>query len=178
MKLNKVFLALVIGASITSGAVMAANQGQGTITFKGSIIDAPCSISFQDANQTVELGQISKVGLLNSGSSVPRDFSITLEQCDVSAVGKKAKIAFTGISAANSTDLLAVSASAGDVGVAITDELANSIAINGTGWDSQPLVAGDNVLRFKAMLKTTSVAKPTINEGDFTGRANFALTYL
>lgn len=39
----------------------AADQGHGTVTFTGSIIDAPCSIAPESIDQTVNLGQISNV---------------------------------------------------------------------------------------------------------------------
>ncbi|KFB99291.1 hypothetical protein GTGU_04294 [Trabulsiella guamensis ATCC 49490] len=94
-------------------------------------------------------------------------------------MGKKAHAAFTGVTAG--TDLLAVSASAGDVGVRLTSDLGTNIAINGPAWQSGNLVQGDNVLHFKAMLKTIAPAAPatvTVNEGDFTGQANFTLSYL
>ncbi|MDS4039440.1 fimbrial protein [Citrobacter amalonaticus] len=175
---SKVLFAILSVISISSAY---ADKGQGDITFKGSIIDAPCSISFQDANQTVQLGQISKVALINSGSSVARDFSITLEQCDASVLTKKANVKFTGTLASGSTELLAVSTAAGDVGIGLTDEMGNKIAINGTGYNSAPLHVGDNELKFKAMLKTvsgTTGTTPTVNESAFTGVAHFTLDYI
>lgn len=62
-------------AAMLSGAVMAnanaADQGHGKVTFTGSIIDAPCSISPDSIDQTVSLGQISNAALANSGTSTP-----------------------------------------------------------------------------------------------------------
>ena len=63
-------------AAMLSGAVMAnanaADQGHGKVTFTGSIIDAPCSISPDSIDQTVSLGQISNACLLYTSPS-PRD---------------------------------------------------------------------------------------------------------
>ena len=80
MKLNKIVMALVLAFSTVSGA-QAADQGHGKVTFTGSIIDAPCSITPQSIDQTVDLGQISKEALLSGGKSTPRNFSIGLENC-------------------------------------------------------------------------------------------------
>lgn len=67
MKLNKIVMALVLAFSTVSGA-QAADQGHGKVTFTGSIIDAPCSITPQSIDQTVDLGQISKEALLSGGN--------------------------------------------------------------------------------------------------------------
>lgn len=54
MKLNKTILAagLVLGFASMANA---ADQGHGTVTFTGSIIDAPCSIAPESIDQTVNL---------------------------------------------------------------------------------------------------------------------------
>ena len=36
-----------------------ANQGSGKITFKGEVIDAPCSIAPGDEDQTINLGEVA-----------------------------------------------------------------------------------------------------------------------
>ncbi|PVF11448.1 fimbria A protein, partial [Yersinia pestis] len=64
--------------SLSAFAANAADQGKGKVTFTGSIIEAPCSITSEAADQVVELGQISTTSLANMGSSEPRSFSIGL----------------------------------------------------------------------------------------------------
>ncbi len=61
MKLNKLMLATAIAFSTASVAHAAPtpNQGSGTVTFSGEIIDAPCSITPDSVDQTVPMGQIS-----------------------------------------------------------------------------------------------------------------------
>ncbi|MGP2706387.1 fimbrial protein, partial [Serratia marcescens] len=81
MKLNKIMLTAVLAFGVSSLA-HAADQGHGKVTFTGSIIDAPCSISPETVDQTVDMGQVSNVALKNGGKSAPRQFDIKLEQCD------------------------------------------------------------------------------------------------
>ncbi|MHA3276947.1 fimbrial protein, partial [Yersinia pseudotuberculosis] len=42
--------------SLSAFAANAADQGKGKVTFTGSIIEAPCSITSEAADQVVELG--------------------------------------------------------------------------------------------------------------------------
>lgn len=107
MKLNKIVMALVLAFSTVSGA-QAADQGHGKVTFTGSIIDAPCSITPQSIDQTVDLGQISKEALLSGGKSTPRNFSIGLENCSFGspATKNKVQVTFTGMESAAKNGLL------------------------------------------------------------------------
>ncbi|WP_332459523.1 fimbrial protein, partial [Serratia marcescens] len=82
MKLNKIMMAAVLAFGVASVA-HAKDQGHGTVTFKGAIIDAPCSITPETVDQTVNLGQISNVALKNGGQSSPKNFVIKLENCEL-----------------------------------------------------------------------------------------------
>ena len=85
--MKKLFL-LALVSSAMSTSVFAADMGHGKVNFKGSIIDAPCSISPDSIDQTVELGQISNMALVDGGKSSPRSFDIALENCDITALEK------------------------------------------------------------------------------------------
>lgn len=95
MKFSKIALAMGFGLVMASGmanadadtpaqGAAAGSQGHGTVHFKGEIIDAPCSISPDTADQTVDLGQVSNSALKDNGKSVPVPFNIKLQNCDVS----------------------------------------------------------------------------------------------
>lgn len=56
MKLNKISVVSGLSCVLANGAAFAAEQGQGTVTFKGSIVDSPCSIPPETASQTVDMG--------------------------------------------------------------------------------------------------------------------------
>ncbi len=59
-------LGVVFAFSLCSVA-NAADQGQGVVNFKGTVIDAPCGIAPESADQTIDFGQISKSHLTAGG---------------------------------------------------------------------------------------------------------------
>ncbi|MDW7590685.1 fimbrial protein [Providencia sp. 2023EL-00965] len=91
--MKKIILAtLISGAMSVSAFAVESNQGHGKVTFKGEIIDAPCSISSDSIDQTVDLGQIANSVLANGGASSPKQFTIELEDCVFPAGGGNDKV--------------------------------------------------------------------------------------
>lgn len=169
MKLNKT----VIAACLAFGAISAANaadMGHGTVTFKGSIIEAPCSISSDSVDQTVQLGQISAAALAAGGESLPKTFKIKLDNCELGAL-KNVTTTFTG--AAGAGDRLGVTGTAKGASIALTDG-ANNVIKLGTASLPQTLQDGNNELVLSAYLKGDGA---TVTPGDFTGVTNFTLSY-
>lgn len=175
MNFKKVALASVMGLVLTASA-QAADQGHGKVTFTGSIIDAPCSINPDSIDQTVNLGQVSNVALKangNTGTSVPRNFEIKLENCDTTTL-KSVKTTFTGAEGAN----------AGSLGITGTAKGASIILTNGDGEqlklgdasEAHMLQNGNNTLLFSAYLKGDG-ASATVTPGDFSAVADFTLAY-
>lgn len=167
-------------AAIVTGSLMAnayaVDQGHGKVTFTGSIIDAPCSINPDSIDQTVSLGQVSNVALKakgNTGTSVPRNFEIKLENCDITTL-KSVETTFTGAEGAN----------AGSLGITGTAKGASIILANGDGEqiklgdasEAHELAEGSNTLLFSAYLQGDG-ASATVTPGDFTAIADFTLAY-
>lgn len=176
MKLNKIMLASVMAFGVVAGA-QAAGNGAGTVTFTGSIIDAPCSITPETVDQTVELGQISKAQLETAnktGTSNPRPFQIKLENCDTATL-KTVTTTFTGASSQYDKDLLGMTGTATGASIAITDGSGKKIAL-GQATDAQTLQDGNNTLSFAAFLQGGG-ASATINPGEFQSIADFSLAY-
>ncbi|MDY0969675.1 fimbrial protein [Siccibacter turicensis] len=176
MNFKKFALAAAVSMTMVAGMANAADQGHGKITFTGSIIDAPCSINPDSIDQTVEMGQISNVALKagsNTGTSIPRNFEIKLENCDITTL-KSVKTTFTG--AEGGTD--------GSLGVTGTAKGASIILTNGDGKQikigeasaARNLQSGNNTLLFSAYLKGDG-ASATVIPGDFTAIADFTLAY-
>ncbi|MBH3000358.1 fimbrial protein [Serratia marcescens] len=170
MKLNKIMLAAAVAFGLSSTAY--ADQGHGKVTFTGAIIDAPCSISPESIDQTVEMGQISKVALQNGGKSTPRNFSIDLENCSFEAGNNKVTATFTGME--SESGLLGIHGSASGAGIAITDGAGTVIEL-GQPTKEQELQAGNNTLSFAAYVQ--GEAASDIIEGDFQAVADFTLAY-
>lgn len=174
MKFNKLVLAAaVLLGTITS--VQAADEGSGVVRFTGSIIDAPCSIDPNSADQAIELGAVSSVALVDGGNSVPKPFEIRLENCSID-VAKTVKTTFNG--AAGEGGLLGITGDASGAGIALTDGNGASIAL-GTASAGQLLSVGasEAILSFSAYLKGNGGAADTIVPGEFSSVANFMLTY-
>lgn len=87
----KSVIAGAVAMAVVSFGVNAAPQGQGKVTFNGTVVDAPCGIDAQSADQSIEFGQVSKVLLNNGGSSTPKNFDIKLTDCDVTNYKKAGK---------------------------------------------------------------------------------------
>lgn len=172
MKLNKLIVAL--GMVMAAGAANAKDEGHGTITFKGAIIDAPCSITAETANQTVELGQISNAALSNGQTSSPKAFFIQLEQCDVGNLGDGVSTSFTGATDANNKSMLGVTGSAKGAGIVITDGSGTPIKLDGTPTTAQKIGDGSNKLSFSAYAQANGAS---VTPGDFSTTADFTLSY-
>ncbi|MGP2980178.1 fimbrial protein [Serratia nevei] len=173
MKLNKIMLAAAVAFGLSSAAY--ANQGQGKVTFTGAIIDAPCSISPESSEQTVDLGQISNVALQNGGQSIPRNFSIDLESCSFEAGSNKVTATFSGMESVAGNGLLGITGNAKGASIAITDGSGAVIEL-GKPTKEQELQAGNNTLSFAAYMQGDG-ASATITEGDFQAVADFTLAY-
>ncbi|AJJ65177.1 fimbrial protein [Yersinia aldovae] len=173
MKLNKTILAagLVLGFASVAHA---ADQGHGTVTFTGSIIDAPCSITPDTVDQTVNLGQISNVALTNGGKSTPRNFLIKLENCDVTTLDT-VTTTFSGSESTAVAGLLGITGVAEGAGIAITDG-SGSVVTLGQPTAGQTLVGPNNTLTFSAYLQG-STASNAVKPGNFYSVADFTLAY-
>jgi len=177
MKLNKLALLLAtmtLGAA--SSASFAANDG-GEITFKGSIIEAPCSITAESANQTVQMDKITKSALKDGGKSAPKTFQIRLTECDLTDAKKNVTATFSGQTSVPQPDLLAFSSGAASgASLAIADSHGNLIKAN-TPSPASKLIYTENVLQFQAYLQGDGQTGGTVVPGDFTTSATFTLNY-
>lgn len=176
MKIKTLVIATLMALGTTSTA-QAAEQGGGTITFTGSIIEAPCTISQDNSDQTVDLGQIANVTLAKSGKSQPRQFTISLENC---ALSTKNTVTTTFTGQKGSDDRLAITGNAKGASIAIVDAAFNEIKL-GTPSVAQSLQDGNNNLVFSAYLQGDVDANDKdvpVVPGEFQAVVNFGLNYL
>ena len=173
MKLNKIMLAAVMTLGTISMA-NAANQGNGSVTFTGSITDAPCSIEPGSLDQTVKLGDIASVQLKKGGKSTPQDILIKLVGCDVSTA-KNVTTTFTGAESETTPGLLAMKGSARGASIAINDVDGKLLPL-GEKSKPQEVEDGQVTLRFSAYLQGDS-ASESVTPGEFSSVADFTLAY-
>jgi len=191
MKINKILLAVALSCSVVSmayadtppdgetGAPTAkiTDQGHGKITFKGSIIDAPCSIkpgNDPDGQQTVNLGAISNASLHDGGTSKPAAFTISLVNCTLDTA-RTVTTTFDG--AAGKTGTLGMTGSAKGASIVITDGSSNIVKL-GEPTAGQQISKGaqEADLVFSAYLQGDG-KDVAIVPGDFQSVANFTLSY-
>ncbi|WP_407196098.1 fimbrial protein [Citrobacter farmeri] len=172
--MNKLFLVAAMASGLTFGTANAADSGHGTITFTGSIIDAPCSITSETANQTVDLNEVSNVALKDGGTSEPKPFFIKLTQCNIETF-KTVKTTFSGAASAGNPDLLGITGTAKGASIAITDGSGTLITL-GQPSKAQTLLEGNNTLEFSAYLQGDG-GSAAIVPGSFQSVADFRLDY-
>lgn len=178
MKLSSIALATMMAVtSLTVVNVQAADSHNGNVTFKGKIIDTPCSVSQDDLAQTIEFGEISKTVLNNGGTSVIKPFDITLRDCSIET-STTANVVFSGGTAAGTDNkLLALNGGASGAGIAIQYS-GEKVSFDGAtaAVSNYNLVNGDNTLSFTSFVqKLPSVTDVTT--GNFESTANFVISY-
>lgn len=180
MRMIKTVMAAAVAVTLVSFGAHA-NQGGGTVTFTGNIVDAPCSINGNDANQVVEMGTISNAAIRN-GSTKVKNFNIRLEGCDLQKYNADGtpvtggtwsgvKVTFTGATAGTNNQYLGV---ADNVGIELTQG-GKPLTI-GTPADKVLLQGGDQTLSFGAQVKAVDATKAIPLE-NFNTVANFAVAY-
>ena len=187
MKLSKLAVAMGLGMSLVCGVANAGgtasgtvtpatgDQGHGHVTFTGSIIDAPCSVSPESSDMEVPLGEVASSALKDGGESKPVTFNIQLQGCDV-VTGKSVQVTWGGASDANASaadNMLGISGNASGAGIKLKDASAKEVVL-GTPTTAQKLLSGNNIIMMSAYLKGDG---QTVVPGDFTGSADFTLSY-
>ncbi|MBY4841048.1 type 1 fimbrial protein [Pantoea sp. DY-15] len=174
MKFNKIVVALGLGVMITASLANAAiSQGGGTVTIKGSIIDAPCSINPGSQDQTIDLGQVSKKQLAAGGKSTPVPFNIKLENCDFTA-GKDVKVTFTAMASEAAPTLIGMTGTVGGASIGLTDGSGKLIKLGQPS--TMTLQSGSNTLSFSAYLQGDGPSA-TITPGVYQSTVDFGLDY-
>lgn len=177
MELKKIVLGVALAMGVATfvqaeeGTVAPTDQGSGSVTFKGSIIDAPCSI-VGNKDQTVEMGQISNSALANGGTSIPANFKIELANCNLADKYKTVSVTFTGAEG-KIENSLGMSKATG-ASIIMQDGASNKIKL-GTPTALQTLANGSNTLSFSAYVQGNP--GETVQLGQFDSTASFTLAY-
>ena len=175
MKLIKTLVTGAVAMALVSFGANAANdQGHGKVTFKGTIINAPCGIAPESADQSIDFGQISKAHLNNGGISIKKDVDIKLVNCDFGdpATGNSVSVAFTGTTV-DTAETLGLSNT--NAVIKMTGQDGKFVQFDGkTPSNTTTLTNGDNTLHYQAWVQKGT---KDVIEGDFTAVANFTLAY-
>lgn len=179
MNIVKTVMAGAVAMTLVSLGANAANQnqGQGAVNFKGTVIDAPCGIAPESADQTIDFGQISKAHLTNGGTSLHKNVDIKLVNCVLADAQKTVTITFSGSNVTDGqSDELGTSGKT-DTVIKMSTAAGDFVTFDGaTPAGAYNLKAGDNTMRYSAWVQKAT-GKAAVTEGDFAAVANFNLTY-
>lgn len=177
MRMNKIMIAAVLSLCGAS----AVNATTGKIAFNGSIVDAPCSISAESLDQTVDMGAISNLALAknsNTGESPMRVVKIQLEECTVNEKGTKdgVQVKFSGPESTYDRESFAIN---GQSGAYIVLTGPDNVKVK-NGVATTPIQNFENnsspVLTFGARIKGGG-ATSVLTLGSFTSALTFELLY-
>ena len=174
MKMIKTVMAGAVAMALVSFGANAANQGSGTVNFKGEIIDAPCGIVPESADQTIDFGQISKAHLNAKGTSVKKDVNIKLVNCEVGAAQKTVQVTFKGNTVDGAKKMLGA-ANTG-AGIVMVGQDGKDVVF-GTATTAVPVMDGNNTLHYQAWVTAADANAPAVTEGAFTAVTDFTLAY-
>ena len=146
------------------------NQGSGKITFKGEVIDAPCSIAPGDEDQTINLGEVADTVLKSGQKSLPVDVTIHLQDCilsDGTNTVDKVKITFSSASVdATDSNLLK--------GVRLVKSDNTNVTLGTPITINFPTTNSYQELNFKARMESLG---RTATPGNVQAQANYVLDY-
>lgn len=176
--MKNIILATLV-SSMMSASALAVDAGSGTVTFSGSIIEAPCSIAPGEENQEVALGQVSNITLDNGGESSAQPFQIKLEGCNLKGDNQVA-VTFKGTEAGTNTGFLQITGDAAGAAVKIMNASGSQIKVNSVA--KQNYVEGNNTLKFQASLIGLELLGANdktipVTPGKFQAVTNFTLAY-
>ena len=181
---KKTLLATAATAALLGpvAAFAAGDMGQGTITFTGSVTEAPCSISAADSNLAIDLGQISKKVLSGTGKfGTPVPVEIHLAGCNFAEdpTSKALQLAKVNVTFPGQTSTTGMIPNTGDAtGVAIQMMNAdNTTAVNfATGSAGTQMHQGNgNMLSLFARIANTGAAGATA--GSVAAKVTYMLDY-
>ncbi|ECA8972704.1 TPA: fimbrial protein [Salmonella enterica] len=93
MKLNMIAGTLALSSVFMAGSVMAAD---GTVHFRGEVVDSTCEVTPETRDQVVDLGKVNRTTFANVGDlAAPTQFSIDLQECPETY--KTATVRFDGV---------------------------------------------------------------------------------
>ncbi|MCM2572814.1 fimbrial protein [Achromobacter xylosoxidans] len=184
---KKTLLATAATAALLGpvAAFAAGDMGQGTITFTGSVTEAPCSISAADSNLAINLGQISKK-ILNGGANkfgTPVPVEIHLAGCNFEEnTDKTLKLSKVNVTFPGQTSTNGMIPSTGDAtGVAIQmmnadNTTAVDFSTTGAGGSvaTQLHQGNGNMLSLFARIASTGTA---VTAGSVAAKVTYMLDY-
>ncbi|EJI6541203.1 fimbrial protein [Salmonella enterica] len=199
---NKLLLAMAVtgmmygvSAYADGGSTPPAKFGSGTVTFRGTITNAPCDIATGDDDLHVDFGQVSYRALKPrdvADDAHAKNFTIHLQNCEFDKgdakpneeapnLMSKVQIAFSGTPATGNKKAF-VSSTDPNLGVQLADAKGGLITPSAapdfdTAGSPIPLNPGDTPLVYTAKLINVGETDGSVKPGLFTIPVNYTLKY-
>lgn len=179
---KKTLLATVTTAALLGpvAAFAAGEMGQGTITFTGSVTEAPCSVSAADTNLAIDLGQVSKnllTGTGKFGTAVPIEIHLT--GCSFAAATgntaaplSKVSVSFPGLT--STTGMVPNTGNATNVAIQMLNRDNTNLNFT-TGSSETEMRNGDGSLQLFARIASNSAT--AAGSGSVTAKVTYMLNY-
>lgn len=179
---KKTLLATVTTAALLGpvAAFAAGEMGQGTITFTGSVTEAPCSVSAADTNLAIDLGQVSKnmlTGTGKFGTAVPIEIHLT--GCSFAAATgntaaplSKVSVSFPGLT--STTGMVPNTGNATNVAIQMLNRDNTNLNFT-TGSSETEMRNGDGSLQLFARIASNSAT--AAGAGSVTAKVTYMLNY-
>ncbi|EGQ2011191.1 fimbrial protein StdA [Salmonella enterica subsp. enterica serovar Infantis] len=197
---NKILLTMAVtgmmyGASAFADPSTPLNFGTGTVTFRGTITNAPCDIATGDDKLDVDFGQVSYRVLKTpdtADDAHAKTFTIHLQNCSFDAnadtqtktdkpfLMSKVQIAFSGTPATGSKKAF-VGATDPNLGVQLTTPTGTIVDPSSApdfskAGDAIQLQSGDTPLTYTAKLMNVGT-DGSVKPGTFSIPVNYTLKY-
>lgn len=171
-------LTLLLFGSSTLSFAKAVDQGHGTVSVNGSIIDTACAIETTDRYQIIHLNTESISEMIHFGEAKPHPFSIRLINCTLSPTDathhREPWSTFsTTFDGPAENGLFKVFGDAAGVGLQISDAAGN-ISIPGEPMPAGDLLTGDMDLKYNIRLMGDG---HTLKAGDYRSIIRFKIDY-
>lgn len=164
--------------SFSAGFIPCVNAAD-NLRVTGELYNDPCTLLPENKELLVDFSDVSLPDLYD-GNEVSKSFSLVLSECDISDMNRF-KIKFTGTTAAELKEYLALDASsdAGGFAIGIKTESASVIPLNQFSNAINIAGNGENKIRFIAFLKVApkALADKTIKYGAFNATAFLTIDY-
>lgn len=160
--------AIAIASLGVSGYGMAYD---GTVNFKGSVVDSACTVNVATQSQSVDFGAVGKSGFTGDKSvTATKKFPITLDSCAVTTY-KKVTVRFDGTQDGDNLKLTAGGATG--LAVQLLNPDGTPLAM-GTDSAVNDLSTGSNSINFGARYIQNAA---TVTTGAANAQAQFTLSY-
>lgn len=158
-------LTMIFSASVSYAAT--------DVHFTGVLVSDPCSLATDSEDQLVDFGSIPKKDFLNDGVSLPKRFTIILNDCDTT-ISDMVKLTFLGDEDSSQKGLFSTTGDAKGVAIKLTQEDGSEILPN-AAFTAGELNNGSNEFMFQAAVSSGSYDQITF--GDFKAVIGFSMEY-